>query len=63
MIVKALDVIGSHINNPSCSMRIAQDPKGNWYCADCGVEIIWKAVGVVETLAEQPPQEGRGRDT
>ena len=50
MIVKTLAVGKTHGDNSSCPARIMQDPLGNWYCIDCGLQIMWESIEVEEKL-------------
>lgn len=42
--VMTLAVAKTHKGNENCKMRLAQNPKGNWYCIDCGLEMLWENV-------------------
>ena len=37
-----LDPKTTHGDYVDCPSRLAQDPKGQWYCVDCGMPILWK---------------------
>ena len=44
-----LDVIGTHVGNSDCPMRIAKHPNGSyWCCIDCGLPIIYSSVDVID---------------
>ena len=53
MIVWTLDVKATHIKNPNCKMRLAQDPKGQWYCVDCGFPILMKRIEIKKNEQEE----------
>lgn len=59
MRVRCLDVLKTHQNNPMCPMRLAptQDGRG-LYCVDCGCEIMWSSVEVVEKKLVDKIKEG-----
>jgi hypothetical protein len=50
MKIMVLDIEATHENIPNCKKRLAQDPKGNWYCVDCGFRIFWKEIRVAPTV-------------
>jgi hypothetical protein len=43
-----LDVEGTHEGNPNCKKRLVQDPSGKWYCADCGLQIMYQSLSAEE---------------
>lgn len=53
MVVVALDVRGTHVNNLECSMRLIRTPAGRWMCMDCGCEIIHKHIWVSEDAMDR----------
>lgn len=52
--VTVLDVKGTHVRNPNCPMRLAQDPQGRWYCVDCGFHVMWKRMRIILEEANGP---------
>lgn len=60
MLVKTLDPKKTHTNNPNCPSRLAQDPRGNWYCIDCGFRIVWTEVCGVEAEDRIFPERPSG---
>jgi predicted RNA-binding Zn-ribbon protein involved in translation (DUF1610 family) len=51
MYVMTLDVKSTHIRNPECPSRIAQQPNGSWMCVDCGLPILHKRINT-----DEPPE-------
>jgi len=48
-----LAVKETHAENPDCHMRLAWHPGWNkWYCIDCGLAIVVRAVPVEETVKD-----------
>lgn len=54
MFVMTLDVKQTHDNNPECPMHLARDPRGDWYCMDCGRVILWKQIKVQPVADDDP---------
>jgi len=45
MYVMTLDPKRTHVNNPTCPMRLVRDPETDkWHCLDCGMAVMHKRV-------------------
>ncbi len=45
--IMLLDPKSSHRGRENCQSRLAQNPRGDWFCVDCQVQILWRGARVL----------------